>query len=183
MLVQQEEYSELTNANSRKWRKMKESERKFFQDMHSHHLSITTGVSSELAPDLDTTLTRKSKTSVAITAEATSSLWSVLLFPCSVTFHDLWVNSSMNSSQAFEKIIGASPDIIFTSSPDLFMIFLILAKGNKCGPVLPDIPPFNIPEYVPACLILSFSFSIFHPPFLSVKERIEAHGLVGWRVL
>jgi hypothetical protein len=37
----------------------------------------------------------------------------------------------MKSSHAFENTIGASPDIIFTSAPDFFMIFLILAKGNE----------------------------------------------------
>ncbi|KAK9103311.1 hypothetical protein Sjap_020565 [Stephania japonica] len=59
----------------------------------------------------------------------------------------------MKSSQALENTIGASPDIIFTSSLDFFMIFLILASGNECGPVLPQMPPERIPEYVPACLI------------------------------
>ncbi|KAG1359584.1 putative LRR receptor-like serine/threonine-protein kinase [Cocos nucifera] len=97
--------------------------------------------------------TRKSKISVAMTAAATSSLWRVLLLPWRVTIHALCVSSSMKSSHALENTIGASPDIIFTSSPDLFMIFFILASGSEWGPVLPDTPPERIPEYVPACLM------------------------------
>lgn len=50
--------------------------------------------------------------------------------------------------------MGASPDIIFTSSPDFFIIFFILANGSEWRPVLPVILPLCIPEYAPACLIL-----------------------------
>lgn len=93
---------------------------------------------------------RKSKTSVARIAEATSSLWSILFLLCIAIIHDLFVNSSMNNSHAFENTIGASPEIIFTSSPDFFMIFFILANGSECGPVFQYITP----EYAPACLMI-----------------------------
>lgn len=123
----------------------------------SSHEPISSVLSLELLELLATKLTRKSKISVAITAEATSSLWRVLLLPCMVTIQDLVVSSSMKSSHAFEKTIGASPEIIFTSSPDFFMIFLILARGNEWGPVLADKPPLSSnPEYLPACLMSSF---------------------------
>ncbi|KAM1258475.1 hypothetical protein ACFX2J_037911 [Malus domestica] len=83
-----------------------------------------------------------------------SSLSSVLHFPCWVVIQDLLVSSSMNNSDAFENTIGASPDIIFTSSPEFFMIFLILTKGNEWGPDLPVMSPHIINlEYLPGCLI------------------------------
>lgn len=103
--------------------------------------------------ELETKVIKKSNRSVAITAEVKSSLCKVLLLPWMAIFQDLLVSSSMKSSQALEKIIGASPDIILTSSPDFFMIFLILARGREWGPVLPATPPNSNPEYAPACLI------------------------------
>lgn len=118
------------------------------------NVSISTGVMSSEQHDPETKLTRKSKISVATTADATSSLCTVLLFPSRVVIQDLRVSSSMNISHAFENTIGASPDIIFTSSPEFFMIFLILANGSEWGPVLPDMPPHIVnPEYLPGCLI------------------------------
>ena len=109
--------------------------------------------------ELETKVIKKSNISVAITAEAKSSLCKVLLLPWMAMIQDLLVSSSMKSSQALEKIIGASPDIILTSSPEFFMIFLILAKGSEWGPVLPDTPPHSNPEYAPACLIFSLYFT------------------------
>lgn len=52
-------------------------------------------------------------------------------------------NPLWTAHKPWKKTIGVSPDIMFTLSPDFFMIFFILAKGNKWGPVL---PPENIPE-------------------------------------
>lgn len=126
----------------------------YTSDYDSSNVSIPTGVmiSSELL-ESETKLTRKSKISVPTTADSMSSLCGVL-FPCRVVIQDLLVSSSMNNSHAFENTIGASPDIIFTSSPEFFMIFLILAKGNEWGPDLPVMPPHIINlEYLPGCLI------------------------------
>ncbi|WVZ17213.1 hypothetical protein V8G54_010195 [Vigna mungo] len=72
----------------------------------------------------------------------------------------LCAKSPTQSSQALEKIIEASPDIILTSSPYFFMIFFILVKGREWSPVLPDIPPHSNPEYAPACFIDTLSCSI-----------------------
>nr|GMC80763.1 protein TUB21 [Ipomoea batatas]GME20962.1 protein TUB21 [Ipomoea batatas] len=74
------------------------------------------------------------------------------------TVHALFVSSSMNNSHAFEKTMGASPEIIFTSELDFFIIFFILANGKECGPVF---PPASIPEKAPACLILFFLLLLY----------------------
>lgn len=129
-----------------------------------------------LAESSETMLTKKSKISVATTAEATSSLWRVRRLPSIVIIQDLLVSSSMKSSQALENTMGASPDIIFTSSLDFFMIFFILASGSKWGPVFPDIPPDSIPEYVPGCLIFSLFFFSFFFKFFKTEG-----GGGGWQ--
>ncbi|RHN75228.1 hypothetical protein MtrunA17_Chr2g0318891 [Medicago truncatula] len=128
-------------------------------------------VVSSVESELETKVIKKSKISVAITAEATSSLFKVLLLASIAIIQDLLVSSSMKSSQAFEKTIGATPDIIFTSSLEFFIIFFILANGNECGPVLP-MPPFSIPEYAPACLILFLYFSLFLSWIMSLNFSV-----------
>ena len=74
--------------------------------------------------------TRKSKISVFVIAAATSLRCKVRrLFSCACA-HARVVSSRTNISHALAKSTGASLEIIRTSS-SLFIIFLILASGNK----------------------------------------------------
>lgn len=79
---------------------------------------------------LGTISIRKSNVSHFDIASATSFFCKVLLLFSSVCIQALKVSSWIKSSAAFENKTGASALIIFTSSSN-FMIFFILAKGNS----------------------------------------------------
>lgn len=72
---------------------------------------------------------RKSKSSERETALAISERWIVRRLFSSATINARHVRSAMKISQAREKRIGASAEIILTSS-SFFMTFLIRASGN-----------------------------------------------------
>ena len=88
-------------------------------------------LSLSMFSDRGITSMRKSKMSTSPITYWMSALWRVFLLAVFAWKAALWVSSVMNIWQASAKRMGASLEIMRTSSSD-FIIFLMRARGSYC---------------------------------------------------